>query len=199
MKRASFGVQMHSGWGVLVAVSGDAHAVEILDRRRIVIADPSTPGAVQPYHFAVGLAPSQQKEHLAHCAEASSRLAAKAIAGVIGELDGRRYRIVGAAVLLASGRTLPSLEKILSAHPLIHTAEGEFFRHAASQACEDLQIPVTAIRVRELDERANAAFGNAARRVENNVAKLGSSIGPPWTKDHKTAALAALLVLAPKR
>jgi hypothetical protein len=199
MKRAAFGIQMHSGWGVLVAVSGDANSVEILDRRRIITADPEMPGAIQPYHFAAGLALPEQEKHLAHCAEASSRLAAKAVAVVIEELDGRNYRIVGAAVLLASGRTLPPLAKILAAHPLIHTAEGEFFRHAASKACADLHIPVTAIRVRELDERANAAFGNAASQMEDNVAKLGSSIGPPWTKDHKTAALAALLVLARKR
>ena len=199
MKRAAFGVQMHSGWGVLVAISGDANSVEILDRRRIATADPAIPGAVQPYHFAARLALPEQEKHLAHCAEASSCLAAKAIAEVMRELDGRGYRIVGAAVLLASGRTLPPLAKILAAHPLIHTAEGEFFRHAASKACEDLQIPVTAIRVRELDERADAAFGNAASRLENNVAKLGGSIGPPWTKDHKTAALAALLVLARSR
>jgi hypothetical protein len=199
MKRAAFGVQMHSGWGVLVAVSGDANSVEILDRKRIVTADPAMPGAIQPYHFAAGLALPEQEKHLAHCAEVSSRLAAKAMAEVIKELDGRRYRIVGAAVLLASGRSLPPLAKILAAHPLIHTAEGEFFRAAASKACADLQIPVTAIRVRELDEQASAAFGNAASKVQDSVAKLGSSIGPPWTKDHKTASLAALLVLARKR
>lgn len=199
MKRAAFGVQMHSGWGVLVAVSGDANSVEMLDRRRIVTADTAMPGAIQPYHFAAGLALPEQEKHLAHCAEVSSRLAAKAMAVVVKELAGRHYRIVGAAVLLASGRTLPPLAKILAAHPLIHTAEGEFFRHAASKACADLHIPVTAIRVRELDERANAAFGNAASQMEDNVAKLGSSIGPPWTKDHKTAALAALLVLARRR
>jgi len=55
MKRAALGVRMHSGWGVLVAVSGDAHSVEVLDRRRIVTTDPSIPGAKQPYHYAAGL------------------------------------------------------------------------------------------------------------------------------------------------
>jgi hypothetical protein len=38
MKRTAFGAQMHSGWGVLVAVSGAPHAIEILARRRIVTA-----------------------------------------------------------------------------------------------------------------------------------------------------------------
>ncbi len=112
------------------------------------------------------------------------------------ELGAREHRIIGAAVLLASGRPLPPLAKILAAHPLIHTAEGEFFRNAVSKACEGLRIPLTAIRERELDERAKTAFGNAASQVQRTISSLGSSLGPPWTKDHKTAALAAAIILA---
>jgi hypothetical protein len=99
-------------------------------------------------------------------------------------------------VLLASGRPLPSLEKILGSHPLIHTAEGEFFRDAVKKACDALKIPITAIREREVDQRAEAAFGNRANLVQRTIAALGTSIGPPWTRDHKTAALAAATLLA---
>jgi hypothetical protein len=195
MKAAALGVHMHSGWGVLVAVSRDSHSVELLDRRRIVVADPDVPGAIQPYHFAAQLEPPKQEKHLARCAASSSRLAAKAIAEVVKELDGRHYNVVGTAVLLASGRVLPPLAKILAAHPLIHTAEGEFFRHAVHSACEGLHIPVSAIRVRELDARATVAFANRAGQVQDTIANLGRSAGPPWTSDHKTAALAAALLL----
>jgi hypothetical protein len=195
MKRAAFGVQMHSGWGVLVAVSGAPDAIEILARRRIVTADPEMPGAIQPYHYAMNLKLPESHKHLANCAAASTRLAIAAIADLVTELNARHYHVAGSAVLLASGRSLPPLEKILASHPLIHTAEGEFFRHTVSQACEDLQISVTAIRQQELEERANAAFGKAAIRVQGSIANLGRTIGPPWTKDHKTAALAAALIL----
>jgi hypothetical protein len=196
MKRAAFGVQMHSGWGVLVAVSGAPQAIEILARRRIVTADPEMPGAIQPYHYAMNLKLPESDKHLANCAAASTRLAVAAIGDLVEELNARHFHIVGSAVLLASGRSLPPLEKILASHPLIHTAEGEFFRNTVSRACEDLQISVTAIRQRELDERAKAAFGNAASRVLGSIASLGKTIGPPWTKDHKTAALAAALILS---
>lgn len=196
MKRAAFGLQMHSGWGVLVAVSGAPHAIEILARQRIVTADPEMRGATQPYHYAMNLKLSESHKHIANCAAASTRLAAAAIGDLLAELNARHFRVVGAAVLLASGRSLPPLEKILAAHPLIHTAEGEFFRHTASQACKDLQISVTAIRQRELDERAKTAFGIAATEVQRSIASLGKTLGPPWTKDHKTAALAAALILA---
>jgi hypothetical protein len=194
MKRAALGVQMHSGWGVLVAVS--ENPMEILDRRRIVTADPKIPGAIQPYHFASQLEPAEQQKHLDHCASSSSSLAKIAIAELLRELAARKYRIVGTVVLLASGRSLPALEKILGAHPLIHTAEGEFFRQAVIRACEELQIPVTAIRVRDLDEQVKVAFGKTATQLQSIIASMGSRIGPPWTKDHKTAALAAALVLA---
>ena len=194
MKSAALGFQMHSGWGVLVAVSGAPQAIEILARRRIVTADPEMPGAIQPYHHAMNL--QLPEKHIANCAVASTRMAAAAITDLITELNASHYRVVSAAVLLASGRSLPPLEKILAAHPLIHTAEGEFFRHTVSQACEELQISVTAIKQRDLDERAKATFGKEARRVQDRIESFGKTIGPPWTKDHKTAALAAALLLS---
>ncbi|MFZ0860638.1 MAG: hypothetical protein WB781_18875 [Candidatus Sulfotelmatobacter sp.] len=196
MKRAALGFRMHSGWGVFVAITGDADSVEIVDRKRIIITDGGMPGANQPYHHAAGLGSTESESHIENCAAVSERLALAAIAQVIRELDGREYRIAGAAVLLASGRPLPSLAKILASHPLIHTAEGEFFRTAIRNACARLKISIEAIRERELEERVRAAFGSSARRVQHRIATAGRSIGPPWTKDHKAAALAALLVLS---
>ncbi|HWY59928.1 MAG TPA: hypothetical protein VNZ03_36030 [Terriglobales bacterium] len=199
MKRAAFGVRMHSGWGVLVAISGDADSVEIIDRRRIVTTDTSAPGANQPYHYAANLELKEAETYIANSAGVSQRLALKAVTDVVRELEERHYRIVGSAVLLTSGRPLPSLSKILAAHPLIHTAEGEFFRDAVRKACERLEISVTGVRERDLDEQAKAAFGNAANRIQRTVSSLGNSIGPPWTKDHKATALAASIILSRER
>jgi len=186
---------MHSGWGVLVAVTRDADGLEVLDRRRIVVADPEAPGAIQPYHHAARLQLPESEKHLARCVATSTSLASVVLSEVIRELSERRYRVAGCAVLLASGRPLPPLEKILAAHPLIHTAEGEFFRRSVSLACESLKIPVTAIRERDLEECARIAFGKAASRLQQNIATLGSTIGPPWTRDHKAAVFAGLLLL----
>lgn len=182
-----------------MAVSGPAGSVEIVDRRRIVTTDPSIPGANQPYHYAVSLGLTESETYLANCAAASERLALEAVVEVVRELEGRDYKFVGSAVLLASGRPLPSLSKILASHALIHTAEGEFFRNAIRNACQRLEIRVTAIRERELEERAKTSFGDAASRVQRRISSLGSSIGPPWTKDHKMAALAAAIILAGER
>ena len=122
-------------------------------------------------------------------------MAQKSVKQVLAELGERNYLVVSSAVLMAGGRTLPSLRQILAAHPLIHTAEGEFFRKSAISACERLKTPVTQIRERELEERAQSAFGKKATLVSRRISTMGKSIGPPWTTDHKAAALAALLTL----
>ena len=195
IKRAAIGIRMHSGWGVLVAIAGGLDSTELLDRRRILTTEPKTAGAKQPYHYATSLEPREQEIYLASCAVASERLAAAAIETVVRELEKNAYQVEGAAVLMASGRPLPSVSKILASHALIHTAEGEFFRNAVRNACDTLHIVVTAIRERDLDQHARALLGDAAARVANRISGFASSAGPPWTQDHKAAALAAALIL----
>jgi hypothetical protein len=199
VRRAAIGVRMHSGWGALVAVANDAGTVEIVERRRIVVATPETPGGKQPYHFAENFELPKAATFLGIRFADSKRLALEAVREVIGELRDRQYRVIGVAVLLASGRPLPPLPKILASHALIHAAEGEFFREIFSKACEGLELPVTGIRERDLDERVRATFGKAATRMLQQVSTMGRSLGPPWTQDQKTAALAALVVLAGER
>ena len=207
MKRAAIGVRMHSGWGALVAVSNNDEtgkiaaqtAFHIVDRRRVAVVAAGTPGAKQPYHFAANLELPEAEKFLASCFANSKRLAQAAVRDVVGELRGRDYRVVGFVILLASGRPLPPLASILASHPLLHTAEGIFFRDAFSRACEGLNLSVTGIRERDLDECVQKAFGKAAARISRQISNMGRSLGPPWTADQKTAALAALLVLAKKR
>lgn len=196
MKRAAIGIRVHSGWGALLAVSGKPGAVEVIDRKRIVIIDPKTPGASQPYHFAQKQGLREAEKYLANCAAVSERLASEAISDLVQGLHVREYRVVGSAILLASGRPLPSLSEILASHALIHTAEGEFFRRTFRVACKRLKIRVAGFRERELEVRAKALFGRATTGLQRELANLGRALGPPWTKDQKTAALAAEMVLA---
>jgi hypothetical protein len=201
LKRAAIGVRVHSGWAALVAVANNAGTVEVIERRRVAVTAPGIPGAKQPYHFAKHLLGKQlelaeAEKFLGTCFTASKRLAVAALRDVIDELRSREYRVAGAAMLLASGRALPPLPKILASHALIHSAEGEFFRNVFSKACEDLELSVSGFRERELEECVRSTFGKAATRIGQQVSTLGRSIGPPWTKDQKTAALAALMVLA---
>src|SRR5277367_6645715 len=195
MKRAAIGVRMHSGWGALVAVCLDAGKVQIIERRRIEVIDAKTPGAKQPYHFAKDLDFTRAEKFIGKCFADSQQLAANAIRDLLAELCVRKYRVQGAAVVLASGRPLPPLAKILAAHPLLHTAEGQFFREVFKKACESCDLPVIGIRERDLDERIQKTFRTGAARIRRQVSEQGRVIGPPWTADQKLAGLAALLVL----
>ena len=194
MKNAAFGIRVHSGWAVLVCVSGDPAAPNVVDRRRIVIIEQAMEGAKQRYHFAETLGLAEAERHLQKCAAVAQRLALQSIREMLDTVRTRDYHVVGCAMLLASGRALPSLQKILASHALIHTAEGEFFRKVVREACESCHIPVMGIRERDLDERANATFRRAAAGVRQHIAALGKIVGSPWTQDEKTAALAASVV-----
>jgi len=196
MKRATVGVRMHSGWGAVVAVSNTAGNVEIVERTRIDVIDAKLPGAKQPYHFARKIGLPEGEKHIAHCAADSGRLALAALEKIVQRLATCDYGITGCAVVLASGRALPSLPEILASHSLIHTAEGELFRKSVIGACEKLGIKVTGIPERQLEERAKAAFGkSAAVTAAKRIANMGKTLGPPWTSGQKNATLAAWIVL----
>ncbi len=202
-KKAAIGIRAHSGWGALVAVSGEIGSEEIIERERIVIVDTKTPGVKQPYHFArmLGARESEKaaEQYVKKCAVASAKMTVAAVGEIVRRLQDCEYHIVGVAVLLGSGRPLPPFPKILASHPMLHTAEGVFFRQAFREAFEKLGIPVTGIPERQLKERASEVFGKKAPGLQRRIAAMGRSIGPPWTLDQKSAALGATIVLTASR
>jgi hypothetical protein len=196
VKAAAIGVSVHSGWGALVTVAGKRGAEEVLDRRRLVIIDSKVAGAAQPYHYVQAREIHAAETHLNRCATESRRLAVEALTRIATELRDRDFTLVASSILLSSARPLPDLKEILASHALIHTAEGEFFRQAFRGAFEKLGIPVAGIRARDLNDCAVKAFGKAASEIQKRIDAMGRDLGAPWTKDEKTAALAAAIVLS---
>ena len=113
----------------------------------------------------------------------------------------QNYKLNGAGVLLASGKPLPALDKILSSHALIHTADGELFREALLHASARCGLAMTCVKERELLDRAVQAFRLKPDALLRRVTELGRSLGAPWSQDEKFATLAAWLALgaSPKR
>lgn len=198
MKLAAIGVRMHSGWGALVAVSNDSGHLRVVERGRIDVIDENSSKKKQPYHFAKNLALGAAEKYIAKCAVDSERLASESIRRLIHKLRDGDYAVKTCAVVLASGRPLPSLSEILASHPLIHTAEGVFFRRAVWTACEKLKIQVSGVRERDLQTQAKSVLGKSATSAVKKISKMGKSIGAPWTQDHKSAALAAWISLHEK-
>ena len=194
--RAALGFRTHSGWAAVVAVTGTLRAPEVLDRRRIEIADSSLPGSKQPYHAAEELPLEKAKSLLKRLETSSARLARQAVGDVVEDLKARGFAVVGCGLLLASGRPLPALASVLASHALIHTADGQHFREALLQASERHRLRVFRVKEREVSALAAARFRIPADELQSRVNALGKGLGPPWTQDQKLAALAGWLALA---
>ena len=93
-------------------------------------------------------------------------MAAATVKDAVAILASEGYRVTRAAVLLGSGKPLPELGKILAAHPLIHTAEGVFFREVLKSACDACGLAVVGI------ERARGALEKCAAALRISVLEL---------------------------
>jgi hypothetical protein len=193
---AAFGFRAHSGWAVMIAVAGPVGAPAVIRRQRVELAERETHGSMQPYHAAAGMNPKDAIAFLERSANSARTMAETAVRATLGELSFERYRCVGSCILLASGRPLPDLTRILGSHPLIHTAEGVFFREALNDACRNCGLPVTCVKERDLVNDASLVLRISAEEIQRRASELGKQLGPPWRQDEKLAAIAAWLVLA---
>ncbi|MGO9259443.1 MAG: hypothetical protein ACLQU1_24485 [Bryobacteraceae bacterium] len=196
LKRAGLGFRAHSGWAALVALGGSPATPSVLRRGRIELCTRGVHREGQPYHAAAEMKPEDAQAFLDECARTASSMAHSALQETVADLSATGYRIAGACVLMGSGRPLPGLAKVLAAHPLIHTAEGEFFRAATRQGCESCGLAVSGVKERDLAARAAGTLGISGEELERRIAALGKRIGPPWRQDEKLCATAAWILLA---
>ena len=189
------GFRAHSGWAAAVAVAGSVMNPIILERRRFETADHRIPGSKQPFHAAKELPGETAETFIRECRESSTRLAIRAVSDLKTEVTQNGFRVVGAAILLASPRSLPPLTAILRSHALIHTAEGEFFRDGLVVASQHCSLQMTRVKERDIWNTAGNIFGLPVPFLQRRVGQLGKWVGPPWRQDEKFAALAAWIAL----
>jgi hypothetical protein len=195
LRHAAIGFRAHSGWAAAVAIAETADVPAVIMRRRIEMSDRGKAGPSQPYHAAVGLEIRDAERVVGDCAARAATLASAALSAMIEDLCGLGHEVAGCGLLLASGRPLPPLEKILASHPLLHTAEGELFREALRSACRARGLEPVAVKERDAYARAAADLHIPEKQIERDVAAMGKAIGPPWRQDEKLAAVAAWLAL----
>jgi len=195
MKSAAVGFRVHSGWTALVAVALQEGKPIVLARQRPHLVETFSYTFRQPYHTAEKMALEQAREFLAKQQAETRCYALAAIRATERDVAQQGYEVTRAALLLASGRQLPELAKILAAHSLIHTADGEFFREALLHGCAQCKLPVTCIKERELLGIACDRFCRKPAALAKVAADLGKPLGSPWTQDEKFATLAAWTAL----
>jgi hypothetical protein len=192
-RQAAIGFRVHSGWAAAVAVCVQRGAPVVLARQRVHLVDTFTYEFRQPYHTAEKMLDGQAREFISRMQAEARRLAYRAIRELASRTQEQGVKLTRCGLLLASGRPLPVLEKILASHALIHTADGELFREALLHASARCDLQEFTIKEKELLERAGQVFRAKPNELMRRVTELGRPFGAPWSQDEKFATLAAWL------
>jgi len=191
LAKAVIGAADHYARAELVTLAVEDAAPVFLDRRRVELIDNGLPSA--PYHHealeldigaAIELVNRVRRSVAAHATAALSALLATCRARML--------------ILPASPYdSLPdSLEEVLNSRPLTLAADGMLYRESLAEAATELGMEVRRYpRKADPTILAAEAMGIAVPEVTAIIARFGRLAGPPWRKDHKMAAAAALSVL----
>jgi hypothetical protein len=189
----AFGLKTHSGWAALVVIGKRAGDVVVVDRRRIELVEDEW--ARQPYHAAEALKPDAARALVTRGVAAAHRIAARELRAAVERERGRDNDVAACAVLVGNPMPEWSVAEILAVHFRMHAAEGVLFRDALVRGAEACGLKVVAIPEKLLMERAEQALGTRRGDLVKAISALGKSVGPPWGKDQKDAAVAALIAL----
>ncbi|MGD0957027.1 MAG: hypothetical protein ABR953_09365 [Candidatus Acidiferrales bacterium] len=198
MTAAAVGFRAHSGWTALIALAVTKGVPSVLARERVHLVETFTYEFRQPYHTAEKMPPDEGRAFISRVQIEARRLALHAIHKLKADLQEQGYSLARCGLLLASGRPLPALPRILASHSLIHSADGELFREALLHASARLGLKALTIKERELLDSASQALHVKPNDLTRRVADLGRLLGPPWSQDEKLASLMAWLALASK-
>lgn len=196
MKQAAVGFRVHSGWAAVVAVWLEKGAPVVLERKRAHLVKTFSYTFRQPYHTAEKMPLAEARKFITQVQTEARELAHRLILGMQSDLENLQIKLARGSLLLASGRPLPDLERILASHALIHAADGELFREAIVHGCACCGLKMEAVKERALLEDAGTALHLKTTVLMRRVTELGKPLGSPWSQDEKFAALAAWVALA---
>jgi len=190
---AVVGAADHYGRAELVTLALRDGEVVLLDRRQAVLIDEGLP--VAPYHHE---APELE---LAAAVELVNRVRRSVMARCRAALATLREACRPQALILPASpyeRLPAALEAVLRSRPLTNAADGMLYRESLAEAAAELDLEVRRYpRRADPTALAASALGVERSEVTARLDRLGRAAGPPWRKDHREAAAAALLVLAP--
>ena len=127
--------------------------------------------------------------------EAARRIAVREVRAAVKRERGRGNEVTACAVLVVDPMPDWSVEEILAVHFRMHKAEGVLFRDALVRAAKECGLRLVEILEKTLAPHAESALKTPASSLAKDIARLGKAAGPPWGKDQKDAALAALVAL----
>jgi hypothetical protein len=194
--QVAFGLKAHSGWAVLVTVGLHRGEFYIVDRQRIeLIEDKDTHWAKQPYHAAQGLEVSAARGMVTHGIAAAHSSAMREVQAAVYRSCALGYDIMACAVLVPNPMPNWSTDEILAVHFRMHKAEGMLFADALVQSAKACELNVITIPEKQLGQYGEKLLARPLNNLMKKIEMLGKSVGAPWGKDQKSAALAAMIGL----
>src|ERR1700754_1683653 len=189
--KVAFGLKAHSGWAALVALGKNGHGFTVVDRSRLELVEEEW--AKQPYHAAEELEPKEARDVVKRGIDAAQRIARRELKAALKHERDLGNQVVACAVIVGSPMPDWSVEQILAVHFRMHQAEGVLFRDALMAATKACELKLITLPEKTLLQEAEQALRTPASDLLKTVTALGKSAGPPWGKDQKDAALAALV------
>jgi hypothetical protein len=194
--KAVLGLKSHSGWAALVVLGAAAGDLQVIDRRRIELVEPGdAEWAKQPYHAAENLDREAARSLVKRGTASARKIAAREMRAIVQRTRAGKHEVVACAALVGDPMPEWSVDEILSVHFRMHKAEGALFQNVLGAAARACGMTFVEVPAKQLATEARAAFGPRTSKVLTQIASLGKSVGPPWGKDQKEAALAAAIAL----
>ena len=191
--KVAFGFKAHSGWAALVVLGKARNDFVVVDRCRVELVEHEW--ARQPYHAAEGLKPAVAEDLVGRGIASAHTIASREIRAAMKRESERKNDVKACAVLVGSSMPDWSVAEILAVHFRMHKAEGVLFRDALVKAAKENKLKPVEVPEKQLMEVAEKKLGKSASDLSQQIAALGKSAGPPWGKDQKDAALAAMIAL----
>jgi hypothetical protein len=191
--KVAFGMKAHSGWAALVVLGKERKDFVVVDRRRVELVEDEW--ARQPFHAAEDLEPEAARDLVQRGIDAAHSIAIREIRAALTRESRRKNEVKVCAVLVGNPMPDWSVAEILAVHFRMHKAEGVLFRDALVQAARENKLKPLEIPEKLLLDHAERRLGLSASELTGQISTLGKAAGPPWGKDQKDAALAAMIAL----
>jgi hypothetical protein len=177
------GIAHHLGWAVAVTASGDH---EVVDRRRIELIEPGVPAA--PIHHEGKPLDDGAIAELVAEVRAS---AARATSAALDELATALPEPVVSVSLRAWPVDFPEDIAVQRRPPYESRADSVMYRQVLAELAHARSWEVHLYNAKDVEDQAvHLLAGRADEVLHGPRARLG----PPWSKDHRMALAATVLV-----
>jgi hypothetical protein len=167
----------------------------VVDRRRVDLIEPGVPS--QPYHHeTVGMPLPEAEKLVARVRESVMRTTIARVSQLRDELQ-PPYTIVAMTLRNPPLAYVPvTVAEAHKSYPVMCRADGMMYHDALCTAARHLGI---ALALHDRGEEVALAADRldvSLKELEHFLQSAGESLGPPWQKEHRLAAAAAIGALA---